>query len=379
MKRRAFLTTTLSAAFAAPPDAAPLDLFESGSGGYALYRIPGIVTTPKGSILAYCEARKAEKGDWGETNILLRRSTDDGRTFSPATSIARVPGPIAENPAGIAQKLAAPGVLYDNPVAISDPKARCVHFLFCVEYMRAFHMRSGDDGLTWSAPVEITSAFEQFRPEYPWQVIAIGPGHGIQLSNGRLLAPVWLSTGTGGHAHRPSAASTIYSDDHGKTWHRGDIAVVNGPEFVNPSEGALAQLPSGEVMLNLRTETPSRRRTVLMSPDGATHWTPPQPHPELPEPVCFASLLADPNGKRLLFLNPDNFENRERRNLAVRISRDSGRTWPRKITVDPGWAGYSDLALARDGSLLVFYERGAAGANHFQNRFLTLVRLRLPK
>jgi sialidase-1 len=119
------------------------------------------------------------------------------------------------------------------------------------------------------------------------------------------------------------------------------------------------------------------RRTVLTSPDGATHWSPPQLHPELPEPVCFASLLADPEGKRLLFVNPDNFENRQRRNLAVRISGDNGRTWPGKITVDPGPAAYADLALARNGDLLVFYERGAAGPGRPQYRFLTLVRLRL--
>jgi sialidase-1 len=378
VKRRAFLSSSV-AALAAPPGAAPLDLFEAGAGGYVIYRIPGIVTTRKGSILAYCEARKAASGDWGETDILLRRSTDNGHTFSPPVSIAHIPGPIAENPAGIAQKLAAPGTLYDNPVAISDPKARSIHFLFCVEYMRAFHMRSDDDGLTWSAPAEITAAFENYRPDYNWQVIAIGPGHGIQLRNGRLVAPVWLSLGTGGHAHRPSVASTIYSDDHGKTWHSGDIAVPNSPEFVNPSEGALAQLPSGEVMLNLRSESSAGRRVVLTSPDGATHWTPPRFHPELPEPICFASLLADPKGKRLLFLNPDNFENRQRRNLAVRISRDNGLTWSQKISVDPGWAGYADLALARNGDLLVFYERGAAGSNYFQNRFLTLVRLRLPQ
>lgn len=376
MNRRAFLA---AAAFAAPPDAAPRDLFEAGAGGYVIYRIPGIVTTPKGSILAYCEARKSESGDWGETDILLRRSTDHGRTFSPAVSIARIPGPVAENPAGVAQKLAAPGVLYDNPVAISDPKSRTVHFLFCVEYMRAFHMRSEDDGLTWSAPVEITAAFEKLRPAYDWKVIAIGPGHGIQLRTGRLLAPVWLSLGTGGHAHRPSVASTLYSDDHGRTWHCGDMAVTSGPEFVDPSEGALAELPSGEVMLNLRTETPSRRRTVLTSPDGATRWTAPQLHPELPEPVCFASLLADPKGKRLLFLNPDNFENRQRRNLAVRISRDNGRTWPHKISIDPGLAAYADFTFARNGDLLVFYERGAAGPGRSQYRFLTLVRLRLPQ
>ncbi|GEM_PF-6454835 len=163
MNRRYFFAS----AFAATQPDKSLDLFESGSGGYALYRIPGVVTTPKGSFLAYCEARRIDKGDWGETDILLRRSTDNGRTFSVPINIASVPGPIAENPAAAAQKLAASGVLYNNPLAISDPKARCIHFLFCVEYMRAFYMRSDDDGLTWSAPVEITLRSISSSPSMP--------------------------------------------------------------------------------------------------------------------------------------------------------------------------------------------------------------------
>ncbi|MBI4893950.1 MAG: exo-alpha-sialidase [Acidobacteria bacterium] len=376
MRRRDFMAAALASG---AESGKPLDLFESGAGGYESYRIPGIVVAPKGSVLAYCEARKSNPNDWGETDILLRRSTDGGRSFAPPANIAHIAGPVAENPAGVAQKLAAPGVLYDNPLAISDRKAHCVHLLFCVEYMRAFHIRSDDDGATWSQPKEITSAFQSFRPGYPWQVIAIGPGHGIQLRNGRLVAAVWLSTGTGSHAHRPSAAATIYSDDHGRTWRNGDIAVPNGPEFVNPSEGALAQLSSGEVMLNLRTEGARARRTVLTSPDGATRWSAPQFQPELPDPVCFGSLLEDPKGKRLLFINPDNFENRQRKNLAVRVSRDNGRTWPEKHVVDPGWAAYSDIAMAPNGDLLCFYERGAAGASRMQYNYLTLTRLRLSK
>ena len=77
-----------------------------------------------------------------------------------------------------------------------------------------------DDGKTFTEPVEITSAFEAFRPSYDWKVLATGPGHGIRLSNGRLLVPVWLSSGTGGHAHRPSVVSVVYSDDRGRTWRR---------------------------------------------------------------------------------------------------------------------------------------------------------------
>ena len=104
--------------------------------------------------------------------------------------------------------------------------------------MRCFYMRSDDDGATWTEPVEITKTFEDFRSDYDWKVLATGPSHASQLTHGpkrgRLVVPVWLSLGTGGHAHRPSVTATIYSDDHGRTWKRGDIAVPDTPEFINP-------------------------------------------------------------------------------------------------------------------------------------------------
>ena len=152
------------------------DLFEAGKEGYELYRIPGVVVTHKGTVLAFCEARKSSKGDWGTTDILLRRSTDNGRTWSPRQSIAQVPGSHRKNPVAIAQNLATPDeITYNNPTAVAD-RDGSVHFLFCLEYMRAFYMRSSDEGRTFSQPVEITAAFEGFRPQYDWKVLATGPG-----------------------------------------------------------------------------------------------------------------------------------------------------------------------------------------------------------
>jgi hypothetical protein len=110
-----------------------------------------------------------------------------------------------------------------------------------VEYARCFYRASRDDGLSWSKPQEITPALLEFQPRYPWRVCAVGPGHGIQLSSGRLLVPIWLSAGTGAHAHRPSAAATIYSDDDGLSWHAGEIILEDGPVFANPSETALVE------------------------------------------------------------------------------------------------------------------------------------------
>ncbi|MBL8792412.1 MAG: exo-alpha-sialidase [Planctomycetia bacterium] len=371
----------------AEPSIQRSDLWEAGKDGYAIYRIPGIVTTAKGTVLAYCEARRTGKSDWDTIDILLRRSTDGGITFDAPRKIADVPGPHKKNPVALAQKLANPDdVTYNNAVAIGDPKAGTVHFLFCLEYHRCFYQRSDDDGRTFSKPVEITSAFEAFRKDYDWKVLATGPAHGIQLKNGRLVVPIWLSTGTGGHAHRPSVTSVIFSDDQGKTWQRGDIAVPNNEKYVNPNETVIAQLADGRVMLNVRSESKDHRRLVTTSADGATNWSAPVFHEQLLEPICMASICrltetpaSDKN--RLLFANPDTLDprkgqvekpgqSRDRKNLSMKLSYDEGKTWAINRVLEAGPSGYSDLAVLPDGTILCLYERGAS-------RALTLARFNL--
>jgi sialidase-1 len=201
---------------AADPFIDKQDLFIVGDNpAYSLYHIPGVVVTAEGTVLTWCEARKRAAGvsDWDDIRILLRRSTDDGKTWSAAKSIADVPGPKEKNPFALKMKNVDPkDVTYNNPVLIADQDGT-VHMLFCLEYMRVFYQRSDDDGLTFSTPIEITSAFDTFKKHYDWKVLATGPNHSIQLKNGRLIVPVWLSTGAGGNAHRPSVTATLYSDD----------------------------------------------------------------------------------------------------------------------------------------------------------------------
>jgi sialidase-1 len=272
-------------------------------------------------------------------------------------TIADVPGAKEKNPVALAQGLAGSGeVTYNNPVAIADRRTGAVHFLFCLEYMRAFYLRSEDDGKSFSPPVEITNAFEGFRADYPnWRVLAIGPGHGIQLRNGRLLASVWLSTGTGGHAHRPSVAGTIYSDDGGRTWKAGGIAIPNTADFVNPSEATVAELSDGRVMFNGRTEAKQRRRVVAVSGDGAAAWSAPRFDEALLEPVCFGSLIRL-GRKRLAFVNPASTSRRE--NLTLRWSEDNGATWSGRKVLEPGAAGYADLAVDQRGNVWCLFEAG---------------------
>jgi sialidase-1 len=375
-----FLAALVLLAFASPvfgADVEKIDLFHADKDGYKLYRIPGVVVTKAGTVLAYCEARKTAS-DWATIDILLRRSTDGGKTWGEPAKIADVPGPKERNPVALEKKLGAKGdVTYNNPVMIAD-KSGVVHLLFCLEYMRCFYCRSDDDGKTWTKPNEITeSAFATFRKQIDWKAIATGPGHGVQLKSGRLIVPVWVSLGTGGSGHGDSISATIYSDDGGKTWKRGEIAIPNAGEFTSPNECCVAELPDGTVMLNARSPSKANRRLVTTSAGGVSKWSKPAFDDALTEPVCMGSLLAVPGEKPvLLFSNPDNLEKagakapapgtgRDRKNLTVRLSADGGKTWSAKRAVESGFSAYSDLALAKDGTVLLFYERaGEKGGNY---------------
>jgi sialidase-1 len=376
-----FACLTLGAA-AKEPALEMLDVFNAGEGGYEQYRIPGLIVTPKGSLLAYCEARAKPLSDWGGIDLTIRRSTDGGRTWDAPRLLAKPPADARKNAVAVERNIGnADGITMNNPVAISDTKAGVVHLLYCVEYARCFYMRSTDDGVTFSEPVEITPAFEKFRDRFAWRVIATGPGHGIMLRNGRLVVPVWLSLGTGKNGHGGSVVATVFSDDSGKTWQAGDVA-ADGSFLGSPNETTAAELSDGRVMLNIRhggvSADPGPNGTtwrgLVTGPDGASGWSKPRLDKSLPEPVCMGSLLAlSTKGKhRLLFANPANGEDRKRRNLTVRMSDDDGVTWSNLRVIDPNTAGYSDLAATSDGrSVFCLYERGpGVGA-------LTLVRLNL--
>ena len=364
------LTALAGRVLAAEPSLEKTDLFQAGNAGYALYRIPGIVVTAKGTVLAYCEARRTG-GDWADMNILLRRSVDGGKTWDSARNIAEVPGPKPKNPVRANANPAE--ITYNNPVAISD-RDGTVHFLFCLEYMRCFYQRSEDDGITWLQPVEVTRAFEPLRADYDWKVVATGPGHGIQLRSGRLLVPAWLSLGQGRNNHSPSLTASLFSDDHGRTW-TSTIAIRDTAQTPSPNETAAVQLIDGRVLFNARSQTEESWRLVATSKDGGSSWSAAKPHRALYEPVCMASLVRYPASGRggatvLLFSQPGPQDgpdgkltpgtSRDRRNLTIRLSRDEGETWPVRKTLEPGPSAYSDLAVLADGTILCFYERGEA-------------------
>ena len=361
----AFLFLLSSKFTFAQPFLTQTDVFSSGQNGVALYRIPGVVTTSKGTVLAYCEARKSTKADWGEIEVHLSRSIDGGKTWEPTKHIAHKGERIEGNPTKKSGGEREQTV--NNPVAIVDRETGAIEFLYCVNYARCFSMRSVDEGVTWSKPIEVTPVFEPLREKYDWKVIATGPGHGIQIKSGRLLIPIWLAYGKLGD-HHPSAAGTIFSDDHGKTWQAGDISVPDEGQYGDPNESILAELLDGRVMMISRSESKPSRKLITYSFDGATNWTKPIFQDELWEPICMASLISQPSSPgTLIFSNPhslgrDKAGNEipggrgKRENLSIKMSRDSGKTWPVNKTLERGNSAYSDLTSLADDTILCLYE-----------------------
>ena len=341
-------------------------LFTAGSGGYAAYRIPVIAATADGTLLTVCEARRDGIGDWAAIDLLLRRSTDHGATWSAPVILARA---------------GDPGTALAHNAVLIPGAGHAVHLLYCTGYNRCFHRRSDDDGATFAAPVELTAAFTALQQDFAWNVIATGPGHGLRLRGGRLVVPCWLSSG--GHRHRPSVVTSLVSDDDGTTWRCGAIL----PQTVlNPSETVAVELADGTVQFNLRNEAPEHRRVVSRSPDGASGWSALTPDPALLEPVCMAGLVRLDEGGghgRIAFANPDCLTwkdgkpgfARERRNLTIRLSADETRTWTQARVIEPGATGYCDLAAEPGGVVWCIYECGATAGNIYYTSELRVARL----
>ena len=345
-------------------------LFTPGEGGYTRFRIPGICVTPGGVALVHTEARRGRGGDWDESDLLMRRSEDGGQTWG-ATSVLVHGADYGEGPV-------------HNCNTLVDAENGVLHLMFCADYARAFHMVSHDNGASFSEPVEITETFERFRPEYDWGVLAVGLPNGIRLRSGRLLFPIWISISKT-KAHTPNRCGVIYSDDEGSSWQRGALVPDVVPSL---NECCAIELEDGRVLLNMRNGAGVQRRVISVSADGSSDWATPWLDPALLEPTCQATLLrysSSAQGRsRVLFSNPHNLEGtrqsgsgmfRARKNLGIQLSYDECRTWPVMRVIEPGFSGYSALAVCPDGMILCAFEHRPQGQD--TDDYLALARFNL--
>ncbi len=338
------LICNLPALAADAPEIVPV--WRAGEDGYHTYRIPAVIAAPNGDLLAFCEGRRNNSRDHGDLDLLQKRSTDGGRTWSEQ-SVVYEEGGDAE-------------VTIGNPCPVVDQTTGTIWMPFTRDNDDVFVTHSDDSGQTWSEPVNITASVKQ--PEWGWY--ATGPGVGIQLQSaphaGRLVIPC---------DHRSPeydcGSHVIFSDDHGATWQLSSNVVQPGA-----NECQVVELADGKLMLNARMQEArvTGERGVSFSDDGGETWSNLSQASGLADPVVQASLITvtTADGERcLLFSNPDvpqDVGRGPRRDLSVQLSRDEGQSWIDKRSLHSGPAAYSCLVQLPDGTIGCLYEAGERNA-----------------
>ena len=320
-------------------------IYNQGTDGFELYRIPAIVKSKSNTLLAFAEARKARSnGDSGDIDLVVKRSSDNGKTWSKQITIWND----GQNTCG-------------NPVPIVDDRGR-IHLLMTWNFQtdkwgaitngtgedsrRPYYTYSDDDGITWAQPVEITSSVKKEK----WDWYATGPCHGIQIQKGihkgRLVAPNYFTTRESGKV--TSYSHIIYSDDYGKTWKPGEPTPVGGV-----GECSVAEIGEGTLMLNMRAYEGYYRKSCT-SIDGGLTWSSPQISIDQIDCKCQGSILSI--GGAFFLSNAASAT--ERINMTIKKSTDNGKNWKGQYTVYEGNSGYSDIVELSDSQIAIIYEGG---------------------
>jgi len=317
-----------------------LDLFVSGTEGVHEFRIPSMITTTSGAVLAVCDARVDKQGDVpNNIDQVLKKSLDNGNTWDKIRTIVDFP-----NQEGAAD----PQLLQDRETGriflfyaycpgrndvTEGPNRNRRHLVLQYVY-------SDDDGENWSLPIVAEYGLKQEG----WHSIWSAPGRGLQLQGGRLIAPVTVSD----TAHMYSYY--LYSDDHGNSWQMSNLM---GTDINEPT---MVELDDRTLLLNARNRTGNR--AIVSSTDGGEHWSNVSYHKDLIEPGCQGSFIKySIEGKSiLLFSNPA--DNKKRKNMTVSVSADNGKTWPVKKVIHEGPSAYSCLTVLPNGKIGLLYENG---------------------
>ncbi len=326
------------------------------------YRIPGLVTTKAGSLIAVFDMRYNGTGDLpGDIDVGMRRSTDMGKTWSDIEVIMDMGNDPAFNYDGIGD----PTILVDDVTGTIWVAATWSHGnrswhgsgpgLEPEETGQFMLVKSEDDGLSWSDPINIT---KQVKNPI-WNFLLQGPGSGITMRDGTLVFPAQFRDENG-----TPHSTIIYSRDRGETWHCGIGAKPN------TTEAQVVELNDGSLMLNMRTNG-SDYRSVYVSDDLGASWTEHQTSTglgnALPGPVCQASFLRYTSildgyvKDRVLFSNPSNTSSRN--NMYIQMSTDEGESWTVKKLLKAGPAAYSSLTILPDGSIGLIYETNDQGTS----------------
>ncbi len=353
------VTCALAGVAAGEPAITHVDVYVSGTQGYHGYRIPAIETAPDGSLLAFAEARKYSLADPGfgkqDIDLVLRRSTDGGKTWSPM-KVIEDPGELwsAANPATVVDRQTGRvWVLYlrckpERNTETARPGTDDNQFLA---------RTSDDSGLTWSEPIDLTKVSRDMA-DPRWRTSVVGPGGAIQDRRGRLIAPVWR--------FEPFGDLAVFSEDHGKTWQRGQGV----PGGKGGDENQVVELADGRILMDIR-QNAGPHRWMATSSDGGKTWSEPRPGLPVSPVACaierYTLKAAGDDRDRILWTGP---KGPERMKLVVRVSYDEGKTFPVERPISDKHAAYSDLTILKDKTVGVLWERGVEQGY----QFITLTR-----
>ena len=274
-------------------------IFKSGSEGYNTFRIPSIITTDSGVVLAFAEGRKNSSSDSGDIDLVLKRSTDGGKTWGDLIVIRDDSTNVCGNPSPVIDKKTGKIFLLSTWNRGDDTESEIIN-MTSVDTRRVYVMNSIDEGLSWSKPIEITDKVK--KPNWTWY--ATGPVHGIQIregsKKGRMIIPCdHIEANT-----KKYYSHIIYSDDGGSSW---NIGGTTPQDQVN--ECSVAEIGKGKLILNMRNyDRTQMNRKISISNDYGESWGNIYDDKALVEPICQASILRysfKGYGRNdLLFINP---------------------------------------------------------------------------
>lgn len=327
----------------------------AGDDGVHTFRIPGLATTKQGTLIAVFDARNRSGADLpGDIDVGMMRSTDNGDHWGPMQRIIDFDAAVAGSQGN---GVGDPAILVDQRTgtifvaALWSQGGRAWHGsgpgLTPAETGQLVIVKSTDDGVTWSPPINITHQVK--KPA--WRLCFNGPGNGIQLTDGSLVFPAQ-------YRDEKSMAHSCFiaSRDGGENWHISPPAI---PTAIPTSESAIAQLEDGALLLSMRNESRAGIRAWarwewkedLLNGKWSEPWY------GVTEPTCMASLIRGPQGD-LLFSNPNHPQKRVA--LTVRRSKDEGKSWDEGRVLEPNGAMYSCMSVLRDGRIGILYESDAA-------------------
>lgn len=345
-------------------------VFRSGEDGYATYRIPAIVETADGTLVAFAEGRVSTAADDGNVDLLAKRSSDGGRTWGELQVVADMDSDFIGNPSPVLDEESGRLVVLATGKAGTDTEAEIMTGTGA-DTSREYLITSDDDAGAWSDPADITESVKS--PEWRWY--SVGPGHAVQIRSGdhagRLVAAANHSDGALNYG-----AHLLLSDDGGVTWRIGATDTPQGGPR-HPNEATAAASANGTIVVSARDQngTDEWHRLRTTSTDGGESFVAPfEDQTGLVMLVVQASMLwldtqgpgAEGSGEEdsgeearageLLLSGPSDAQ--ERIDLRVRSSLDEGVTWSEGLLVGPGPAGYSDLVSLPGGAVGVLFETG---------------------